>query len=48
MERMYERAMPVSAGDIVNRVFRVSKDTNRISRIPRNSSRKPSHLYFKV
>ena len=47
MERMYERATPVFAGEIVNRVPTVSIDTERMSRIPRKSSRKPSHRYIR-
>ena len=47
-ERMHETATPVCAGDTVNRVLRVSRDSVRISRIPRKSSRKPSHRYFRI
>jgi hypothetical protein len=47
VERMYERATPVCAGDTVNRVPTVSIERERISRIPRKSSRKPSHRYLK-
>jgi hypothetical protein len=48
MERMYERATPVLAGDTVNLVPTVSIDTDRTSIIPRKSSRKPSHRYLKA
>ena len=48
MERMYERVTPVCAGDTVNRVPTVSIDTDKISSVPRKSSRKPSHRYFKI
>ena len=47
VERMYERATPVCAGDTVNRVPTVSIDTESISSVPRKSSRKPSHRYLK-
>jgi hypothetical protein len=45
---MYERATPVCAGDTVNLVPMVSIDRERISRIPRKSSRKPSHRCLNV
>lgn len=48
MDRMYEIATPVCAGEIVKRVPTVSIATARINIVPRKSIRIPSHRWSNI